>query len=210
MLNRLPRSAYFCPHPSASVCPPLQRTTSDFQPSSVSAAAATGQRHLPRSSNRCWPQWKNARILLAISTSQKRLSTNHWVLWWSTNCSGVMVPPLRYVQERTTRPLTVNISKKRTTEKTALLLLVYLPLQMSSGIPPPWPKTTINQCVLCLHSFCTVVGLINPWKTDENRWFNDDNQTLESMWSEDVWRHSIEIHQTFHSAPGHIELAQLG
>lgn len=173
MLNRLPRSAYFCPHPSASVFPPLQRTTGDFQPSSVSAAVATGQRHLPRSSTHCWPQ---IQIVLVS-----------WcVLAWYDLC------------------LVFNMSKKRTTEKTALLLLVYLLLQRSSDIPPPWPKTTNNQCVLCLHSFCTVVGLMNPQKAD------DDNQTLESMWSEDVWRHSIEIHQTFHSAPGHIELAQLG
>ncbi len=114
MLNRPPRSAYFCPHPSASVCPPLQRTTGDFRPSSVSAAVVTGRRHLPLSSTHCWPQiqW-NARIPLAIT--QKRLSTNDWVLsvlWLSTIVVvmvvvsfGVVwpVPPLKYVQEKDNR-----------------------------------------------------------------------------------------------------------
>lgn len=89
MLNRLPRSAYFCPHPSASVFPPLQRTTGDFQPSSVSAAVATGQRHLPRSSTHCWPQ---IQIVL--------VSWCHGVFWRGMTCASSSICPRKGQQKR--------------------------------------------------------------------------------------------------------------
>lgn len=90
------------------------------------------------------------------------------------------------------------MSKKRTTEKTALLLLGYpvcCPSSMTENNKQSIWSLPTHQTAHVSTATPSIWStfLINPWKTD------DDNQTLESTWSEDVWRHSIQIHQTYFS-----------